>query len=68
VPYTCGTATLGENVRYNHRILLTYKIIFFIRLKISLANDGMYREARHFTAWVKPRTVEVLSTLDMPMG
>ena len=25
---------------------------------MSLANDGLYREARHFTAWVKPRTVE----------
>ncbi|KAK5185749.1 glutamine-dependent NAD(+) synthetase [Exophiala sp. CCFEE 6388] len=25
---------------------------------MSLANDGLYRETRHFTAWVKPRTVE----------
>ena len=26
---------------------------------MSLANDGLYREARHFTAWAKPRTTEV---------
>jgi NAD+ synthase (glutamine-hydrolysing) len=25
---------------------------------MSLANDGLYREARHFTAWVKERTIE----------
>jgi NAD+ synthase (glutamine-hydrolysing) len=25
---------------------------------MSLANDGLYREARHFTAWVKERTTE----------
>ena len=49
---------LSQNVRYNCRILLTYQKIFFIRPKMSLANDGLYREARHFTAWAKPRTVE----------
>ncbi|PFH55100.1 hypothetical protein XA68_10749 [Ophiocordyceps unilateralis] len=26
--------------------------------KMALANDGLYREARHFTAWSKPREVE----------
>ena len=25
---------------------------------MALANDGLYREARHFTAWAKPREVE----------
>ncbi|EXJ76073.1 NAD+ synthase (glutamine-hydrolyzing) [Cladophialophora psammophila CBS 110553] len=47
-----------RNVRYNCRILLTYKKIFFIRPKVSLVDDGLYREARHFTAWVKERTTE----------
>lgn len=47
-----------QNVRYNCRILCTYRRIFFIRPKMSLANDGLYREARHFTAWVKERTTE----------
>ncbi|RMZ76836.1 hypothetical protein DV738_g4770, partial [Chaetothyriales sp. CBS 135597] len=53
-----GMGVRHRNVRYNCRILLTYKKIFLIRPKMSLANDGLYREARHFTAWVKPRTVE----------
>lgn len=25
---------------------------------MSMANDGLYREMRHFTAWVKKRTSE----------
>ena len=25
---------------------------------MALANDGLYREARHFTAWSKPRETE----------
>ncbi|KAK5061419.1 hypothetical protein LTR84_007962 [Exophiala bonariae] len=53
-----GMGVRHRNVRYNCRILLTYRKIFFIRPKMCLANDGLYREARHFTAWVKPRTVE----------
>ncbi|KIV87672.1 NAD+ synthetase [Exophiala sideris] len=53
-----GMGVRHRNVRYNCRVLLTYKKIFFIRPKMSLANDGLYRETRHFTAWVKPRTVE----------
>ncbi|KAI1611005.1 glutamine-dependent NAD(+) synthetase [Exophiala viscosa] len=53
-----GMGVRHRDVRYNCRILLTYKRIFLIRPKMSLANDGLYREARHFTAWVKPRTVE----------
>ncbi|KAF4980605.1 hypothetical protein FZEAL_3418 [Fusarium zealandicum] len=53
-----GMGVRHRNVRYNCRILLTYQKIFLIRPKMSLANDGLYREARHFTAWVKPRTTE----------
>lgn len=47
-----------RNVRYNCRVLCTYKHIFFIRPKMSLANDGLYREMRHFVPWAKPRSGE----------
>jgi NAD+ synthase (glutamine-hydrolysing) len=53
-----GMGVRHRNVRYNCRVLLTYGKIYMIRPKMSLANDGLYREARHFTAWSKPRTVE----------
>lgn len=47
-----------RNVRYNARVLCSYKKVYCIRPKTALANDGLYREARHFTAWSKPRQVE----------
>ncbi|KAH6609920.1 NAD+ synthetase [Trichoderma cornu-damae] len=47
-----------RNVRYNARVLCTYRKIICIRPKMALANDGLYREARHFTAWTKARQVE----------
>ncbi|KAI1330963.1 NAD+ synthase [Xylariaceae sp. FL0255] len=53
-----GMACRHRNVRYNCRVLCTYKKVLFIRPKMSLANDGLYREARHFTAWVKPMQTE----------
>lgn len=48
-----GLGVRHRNVRYNCRVLCTYKHIFLIRPKMSLANDGLYREMRHFTPWVK---------------
>ncbi|KAF4591371.1 Glutamine-dependent NAD(+) synthetase [Ophiocordyceps camponoti-floridani] len=53
-----GLGVRHRNVRYNARVLCTYRNIFCIRPKMALANDGLYREARHFTAWSKPREVE----------
>ncbi|KAK1456513.1 glutamine-dependent NAD(+) synthetase [Colletotrichum cuscutae] len=53
-----GMGCRHRNVRYNCRVLCTYKHIYLIRPKQSLANDGLYREARHFTAWTKLREVE----------
>ncbi|KAI3322595.1 NAD+ synthase [Xylariaceae sp. AK1471] len=53
-----GMGCRHRNVRYNCRVLCTYKKILFIRPKMALANDGMYREARHFTAWAKPMQTE----------
>lgn len=48
-----GLGVRHRNVRYNCRVLCTYKHIFLIRPKMSLANDGLYREMRHFTPWLK---------------
>ncbi|KDN62121.1 putative glutamine-dependent NAD(+) synthetase [Colletotrichum sublineola] len=53
-----GMGCRHRNVRYNCRVLCTYKHIYLIRPKQSLANDGLYREARHFSAWTKLREVE----------
>lgn len=53
-----GMGVRHRNVRYNCRILCTYKHVYCIRPKMALANDGMYRESRYFTAWVKERQVE----------
>ncbi|KAI0444889.1 NAD+ synthase [Xylaria telfairii] len=54
-----GMGCRHRNVRYNCRILCTYKKVLLIRPKMSLANDGLYREARHFTAWTKPMQTEI---------
>lgn len=53
-----GLGVRHRNVRYNCRVLCTYKHIYFIRPKMSLANDGLYREMRHFTPWLKRRQSE----------
>lgn len=45
-------------MRYNTRVLCTYRHIYGIRAKQSLANSGLYREARHFSEWTKKRTTE----------
>lgn len=36
-----GMGCRHRNVRYNCRILCTYKRVLFIRPKMSLANDGL---------------------------
>jgi NAD+ synthase (glutamine-hydrolysing) len=53
-----GLPVRHRNVRYNCVALCTYKHIYFLRPKMSLANDGLYREMRHFTPWVKSRQME----------
>ncbi|KAL2104616.1 hypothetical protein VUR80DRAFT_10110 [Thermomyces stellatus] len=53
-----GMGVRHRNVRYNCRILCSYKQVIFIRPKMCLANDGLYREARHFTAWPKKMQTE----------
>lgn len=53
-----GMGCRHRNILYNCRVLCTYKRILFIRPKMSLANDGLYRETRHFTAWPKKMQTE----------
>lgn len=53
-----GLGVKNRNVQYNCRVLCTYKKVYAIRAKQALAGDGLYREPRHFTAWVKERQVE----------
>ena len=56
--YEPGIPVRHRNIRFNTRVLCTYRHIYGIRAKMCLANSGLYREARHFTAWTKERTVE----------
>ena len=53
-----GMGVRHRNVRYNCRIVCSYKKVYLIRPKKSLANDGLHREARHFSSWVKDRQTE----------
>ena len=53
-----GIPIMHKNVRYNCRIFVLDRKILLIRPKLSLANDGNYRESRWFTAWHHTRSVE----------
>lgn len=53
-----GLGVRHRNYRLNCRVLCTYRKLFLILPKMNLANDGLYREARHFTAWPKRMEVE----------
>lgn len=53
-----GLGVRHRNYRLNCRVLCTYRKIFLILPKMNLANDGLYRETRHFTAWSKKMEVE----------
>lgn len=46
-----GMGVRHRNVRYNAQVVCTFKEVILIRPKMALANDGLYREARHFTPW-----------------
>lgn len=46
-----GMPVMHRNVPYNCRIFCLDRKIIGIRPKICLANDGNYREMRHFTPW-----------------
>lgn len=54
-----GMPILHRNVRYNCRVICLDGKILLIRPKMWLANDGNYREMRHFTPWMRPRETEL---------
>lgn len=53
-----GLPIMHRNNRYNCRVLILNGKILFIRPKLHLANDGNYREMRHFIPWGRPQHVE----------
>ena len=53
-----GMPVRHKNTRYNCRIISYNRKIILIRPKMSLANDGNYREMRYFTPWLKAGEVE----------
>jgi NAD+ synthase (glutamine-hydrolysing) len=54
-----GMPILHRNIRYNCRVICLDGKILLIRPKMWLANDGNYREMRHFTPWMRPRETEL---------
>ncbi|KAK4462904.1 hypothetical protein QBC42DRAFT_266951 [Cladorrhinum samala] len=54
-----GLPIIHRNVRYNCRVIALDGKILLIRPKMWLANDGNYREMRHFTPWMRPRETEL---------
>lgn len=53
-----GLPVKHKNVLYNCRVISYNKEILLIRPKLSLANDGNYREMRYFSPWKGERIVE----------
>lgn len=48
-----GMPVIHRDILFNCNIVLLNKKIILIRPKMSLADDGNYREGRYFTAWTK---------------
>ncbi|ORY31916.1 hypothetical protein BCR39DRAFT_524532 [Naematelia encephala] len=53
-----GMPIAHKNCTYNCRVIIHNGKIVLIRPKMWMANDGNYRELRHFTPWHKHRQVE----------
>lgn len=53
-----GLPVTHKSVKYNCRVISYNKKILLIRPKLWLANDGNYREMRHFTPWYRTRHTE----------
>ena len=48
-----GMPVIHRDILYNCSVIVLNKKIVLIRPKMSLADDGNYREGRYFTAWTK---------------
>ncbi|KAJ1622407.1 carbon-nitrogen hydrolase, partial [Pavlovales sp. CCMP2436] len=55
-----GSLALHKSVRYNVRILCLNGRVLLVRPKLSLADDGNYREGRWFVPWCESRGIEEL--------
>lgn len=53
-----GMPIMHRNNRFNCRVIILDGKILLIRAKLYLANDGNYREMRHFIPWLRPGHVE----------
>ncbi|KAL1412074.1 glutamine-dependent NAD(+) synthetase [Vanrija albida] len=53
-----GMPITHKNSNYNCRVIIHNGKIILIRPKMWMANDGNYRELRHFTPWDKHRQTE----------
>ncbi|EIW67818.1 hypothetical protein TREMEDRAFT_39964 [Tremella mesenterica DSM 1558] len=53
-----GMPVMHKNTTYNCRVAIYDGKILLIRPKMWMANDGNYRELRHFTPWHKHRQTE----------
>jgi NAD+ synthase (glutamine-hydrolysing) len=53
-----GMPIIHKSIKYNCRVISYNGKILLIRPKLSLANDGNYREMRYFTPWGRPKYYE----------
>ena len=53
-----GMPVRHRNIRFNCRVIIYNKKIIMIRPKMSLAEDGNYREMRYFSPWCRPHEIE----------
>lgn len=73
-----GMPVIHQSVRYNCQVFCFNRKIVMIRPKMSLANDGNYRERRWFSAWSRedklvdfqlPTNIsETVSQTEVPFG
>ena len=53
-----GLPVVHRNNRFNCRAIILNGKLIMLRPKLFLANDGIYREQRHFIPWLRPGHVE----------
>ncbi|XP_062608822.1 glutamine-dependent NAD(+) synthetase-like [Saccostrea cucullata] len=53
-----GMPVMHKNVAYNCRVIFVNRKILLIRPKMTLCNDGNYRETRWFTSWKRHKCTE----------
>ena len=50
-----GMPVQHKNVLYNARVVFYNRQILYVRPKMSLANDGLFREMRYFSPWPRDK-------------